>query len=156
MTNYAVLVYEDLTTTMKTVVTIWEGSHFFEQKQKEVDALEKDPNFKLVGVVATTDKAVYSRAVVKAKLEELISYTEHYKDYFDNTVFVNDEVRKQAFSSYLDYEKVLIRKVSLAVEMCMCEGVEVESELALACYDYRHREIAEHMKKSEELKQAIM
>lgn len=142
MTNYAVLVYEDLATGMLVVHTIRDDdTYYFDCKREAILRMDNAPNYKLVDCVAGTNKEEFMKASVKAKVDELISYCKYYKDYFDKTDFSSEEVKKEAFESYLAGESLLMKFIGSKVKRCLDNGIEVDSELALACYDYRQKEM---------------
>lgn len=143
---YAVLVYEDIETSMKTVVSNYVGSPFVESKRQEIARLGSDERYRLVTYIATSDTREYHQALVNAYTSELVSYCSHYENYFRTHDFTTESTRLDALAECRAYERHLIRKVALSVEVCLHEHIKVKSELALACYDYRQREERERRK----------
>lgn len=98
----------------------------------------EERGYRPIQFIITNNKEVYLRALLKARLMELKSYTKKANERMQEQMgFVSDEVLEETQRLTEEYEKILMKGVGSIVSRLLVRGLDVEDELALACYDYK-------------------
>ena len=121
------------------VITFRQGSSLSEMKmQWEKDLLSR--GYKVDSILATSDKGMFYKYALKARLAELRAYVQYGNELMKS--LTSEEVKKSTRQLLNEYEETLILKVSRLAKRCMRRDIEVTDELALQCLDYRETTFA--------------
>ena len=116
------------------VITFRQGSTMSEMNmQWEKDLLSR--GYKVNSLIATTDRGMFYKYALKARLVELRAYVQYGNELMES--LTSEEVKKSTRQLLNEYEETLILKVSRLAKRCMRRDIEVTDELALQCLDYR-------------------
>ena len=121
------------------VITFRQGSTMSEMNmQWEKDLLSR--GYKVNSLIATTDRGMFYKYSLKARLAELRAYVQYGNELMES--LTSEEVKKSTRQLLNEYEETLILKVSRLAKRCMRRDIEVTDELALQCLDYRETTFA--------------
>ena len=121
------------------VITFRQGSTLSELKmQWEKDLLSR--GYKVNSILATSDKGMYYKYSLKARLAELRAYVQYGNELMKS--LTSEEVRKSTRQLLNEHEETLILNVARLAKRCMRKDIEVTDELALQCLDYRETTFA--------------
>lgn len=121
------------------VITFRQGSTMSEMNmQWEKDLLSR--GYKVNSLIATTDRGMFYKYALKARLVELRAYVQYGNELMKS--LTSEEVKKSTRQLLNEYEETLILKVSRLAKRCMRRDIEVTDELALQCLDYRETTFA--------------
>ena len=121
------------------VITLRQGSTLSEMNmQWEKDLLSR--GYKVNSLIATTDRGMFYKYALKARLVELRAYVQYGNELMES--LTSEEVKKSTRQLLNEYEETLILKVSRLAKRCMRRDIEVTDELALQCLDYRETTLA--------------
>ena len=116
------------------VITSRQGSTMLEMNmQWEKDLLSR--GYKVNSLIATTDRGMFYKYALKARLAELRAYVQYGNELMES--LTSEEVKKSTRQLLNEYEETLILKVSRLAKRCMRRDIEVTDELALQCLDYK-------------------
>ena len=116
------------------VITLRQGSTLSEMNmQWEKDLLSR--GYKVNSLIATTDRGMFYKYALKARLVELRAYVQYGNELMES--LTSEEVKKSTRQLLDEYEETLILKVARLAKRCMRRDIEVTDELALQCLDYR-------------------
>ena len=116
------------------VITLRQGSTMSEMNmQWEKDLLSR--GYKVNSLIATTDRGMFYKYALKARLVELRAYVQYGNELMKS--ITSEEVKKSTRQLLNEYEETLILKVSRLAKRCMRRDSEVTDELALQCLDYK-------------------
>lgn len=103
----------------------------------------EEMGYKPVQFIITTNKEVHLKALLKARLMELRSYTEKSMELLQAQMgFFPDEVLVQTQKMVEEHEETLMFRIGGVVSKLLRRGVDITDELALACYCYRQNILA--------------
>lgn len=132
---YGVAVYE-LENTIE-VIRFRSDSELYDFFISQGVQLE-EMGYNLAQLIITTDKIIYTKTLLKARLKELRSYTQKSMELLQEQMgFVPDEVLVQTQRMIEEYEETLMFSIGCVVSRLLRAGVDVDDELALQCYEYR-------------------
>lgn len=132
---YGVAVYE-LENTIE-VIRFRSDSDLFDFFISQGVQLE-EMGYNLAQLIITTDKIIYTKTLLKARLKELRSYTQKSMELLQEQMgFVPDEVLVQTQRMIEEHEETLMFSIGCVVSRLLRAGVDVDDELALQCYKYR-------------------
>ena len=115
------------------VITFRQGSTMSEMNmQWEKDLLSR--GYKVNSLIATTDRGMFYKYALKARLLELRAYVQYGNELMES--LTSEEVKKSTRQLLDEYEETLILKVARLARRCMRKDIEVTDELALQCLDY--------------------
>ena len=121
------------------VITFRQGSTMSEMNmQWEKDLLSR--GYKVNSLIATTDRGMFYKYALKARLVELRAYVQYGNELMES--LTSEEVKKSTRQLLDEYEETLILKVARLAKRCMRRDIEVTDELALQCLDYRETTFA--------------
>lgn len=121
------------------VITLRQGSTLSEMNmQWEKDLLSR--GYKVNSLIATTDRGMFYKYALKARLVELRAYVQYGNELMES--ITSEEVKKSTRQLLDEYEETLILKVARLAKRCMRRDIEVTDELALQCLDYRETTLA--------------
>ena len=121
------------------VITFRQGSTMSEMNmQWEKDLLSR--GYKVNSLIATTDRGMFYKYALKARLAELRAYVQNGNELMKS--LTSEEVKKSTRQLLNEHEETLILKVSRLAKRCMRRDIEVTDELALQCLDYRETTFA--------------
>ena len=121
------------------VITFRQGSTMSEMNmQWEKDLLSR--GYKVNSLIATTDRGMFYKYALKARLVELRAYVQYGNELMES--LTSEEVKKSTRQLLDEYEETLILKVARLARRCMRKDIEVTDELALQCLDYRETTFA--------------
>ena len=121
------------------VITFRQGSTMSEMNmQWEKDLLSR--GYKVNSLIATTDRGMFYKYALKARLVELRAYVQYGNELMES--LTSEEVKKSTRQLLNEYEETLILKVARLAKRCMRRDIEVTDELALQCLDYRETTFA--------------
>lgn len=116
------------------VITLRQGSTLSEMNmQWEKDLLSR--GYKVNSLIATTDRGMFYKYALKARLVELRAYVQYGNELMES--LTSEEVKKSTRQLLNEYEETLILNVARLARRCMRKDIEVTDELALQCLDYR-------------------
>ena len=116
------------------VITFRQGSTLSELKmQWEKDLLSR--GYKVNSILATSDKGMYYKYSLKARLAELRAYVQYGNELIDS--ITSEEVKKETRQLLNEYEETLMLNIARLTKWCIRRDIEVTDELALQCLDYR-------------------
>ena len=116
------------------VITLRQGSTLSEMNmQWEKDLLSR--GYKVNSLIATTDRGMFYKYALKARLVELRAYVQYGNELMKS--LTSEEVKKSTRQLLDEYEETLILKVARLAKRCMRRDIEVTDELALQCLDYK-------------------
>ena len=116
------------------VITRRQGSTLSEMNmQWEKDLLSR--GYKVNSLIATTDRGMFYKYALKARLVELRAYVQYGNELMKS--LTSEEVKKSTRQLLNEHEETLILKVARLARRCMRKDIEVTDELALQCLDYR-------------------
>ena len=114
------------------VITLRQGSTMSEMNmQWEKDLLSR--GYKVNSLIATTDRGMFYKYALKARLVELRAYVQYGNELMES--LTSEEVKKSTRQLLDEYEETLILKVARLAKRCMRRDIEVTDELALQCLD---------------------
>ena len=121
------------------VITLRQGSTLSEMNmQWEKDLLSR--GYKVNSLIATTDRGMFYKYALKARLVELRAYVQYGNELMES--ITSEEVRKSTRQLLNEHEETLILNVARLAKRCMRRDIEVTDELALQCLDYRETTLA--------------
>ena len=121
------------------VITLRQGSTLSEMNmQWEKDLRSR--GYKVNSLIATTDRGMFYKYALKARLVELRAYVQYGNELMES--LTSEEVKKSTRQLLDEYEETLILKVARLAKRCMRRDIEVTDELALQCLDYRETTLA--------------
>ena len=121
------------------VITLRQGSTMSEMNmQWEKDLLSR--GYKVNSLIATTDRGMFYKYALKARLVELRAYVQYGNELMKS--LTSEEVRKSTRQLLNEHEETLMLNVSRLTKRCMIRDIEVTDELALQCLDYRETTFA--------------
>ena len=116
------------------VITLRQGSTLSEMNmQWEKDLLSR--GYKVNSLIATTDRGMFYKYALKARLVELRAYVQYGNELMES--LTSEEVKKSTRQLLNEHEETLILNVARLAKRCMRRDIEVTDELALQCLDYR-------------------
>ena len=116
------------------VITFRQGSSLSESKmQWEKDLLSL--GYKVNSLIATSDKGMFYKYALKARLVELRAYVQYGNELMNS--LTSEEVKKSTRQLLNEHEETLMLNVARLTKRCMRRDIEVTDELALQCLDYR-------------------
>lgn len=116
------------------VITLRQGSTMSEMNmQWEKDLLSR--GYKVNSLIATTDRGMFYKYALKARLVELRAYVQYGNELMES--LTSEEVKKSTRQLLDEHEETLILKVARLAKRCMRRDIEVTDELALQCLDYK-------------------
>ena len=116
------------------VITFRQGSTMSEMNmQWEKDLLSR--GYKVNSLIATTDRGMFYKYALKARLVELRAYVQYGNELMES--LTSEEVKKSTRQLLNEHEETLILNVARLARRCMRKDIEVTDELALQCLDYR-------------------
>ena len=121
------------------VITFRQGSTMSEMNmQWEKDLLSR--GYKVNSLIATTDRGMFYKYALKARLVELRAYVQYGNELMKS--LTSEEVKKSTRQLLNEHEETLILNVARLAKRCMRRDIEVTDELALQCLDYRETTFA--------------
>ena len=121
------------------VITLRQGSTLSEMNmQWEKDLLSR--GYKVNSLIATTDRGMFYKYALKARLVELRAYVQYGNELMES--LTSEEVKKSTRQLLNEHEETLMLNVSRLTKRCMRRDIEVTDELALQCLDYRETTFA--------------
>ena len=121
------------------VITFRQGSTMSEMNmQWEKDLLSR--GYKVNSLIATTDRGMFYKYALKARLAELRAYVQYGNELMKS--LTSEEVKKSTRQLLNEHEETLMLNVSRLAKRCMARDIEVTDELALQCLDYRETTFA--------------
>ena len=121
------------------VITLRQGSTLSEMNmQWEKDLLSR--GYKVNSLIATTDRGMFYKYALKARLAELRAYVQYGNELMKS--LTSEEVKKSTRQLLNEHEETLILNVARLAKRCMRRDIEVTDELALQCLDYRETTFA--------------
>ena len=121
------------------VITLRQGSTLSEMNmQWEKDLLSR--GYKVNSLIATTDRGMFYKYSLKARLVELRAYVQYGNELMES--LTSEEVKKSTRQLLNEHEETLMLNVSRLTKRCMRRDIEVTDELALQCLDYRETTFA--------------
>ena len=121
------------------VITLRQGSTLSEMNmQWEKDLLSR--GYKVNSLIATTDRGMFYKYALKARLVELRAYAQYGNELMES--LTSEEVKKSTRQLLDEHEETLILSVARLAKRCMRRDIEVTDELALQCLDYRETTLA--------------
>ena len=121
------------------VITFRQGSTMSEMNmQWEKDLLSR--GYKVNSLIATTDRGMFYKYSLKARLAELRAYVQYGNELMNS--LTSEEVKKSTRQLLNEHEETLILNVARLAKRCMRRDIEVTDELALQCLDYRETTFA--------------
>lgn len=121
------------------VITLRQGSTLSEMNmQWEKDLLSR--GYKVNSLIATTDRGMFYKYALKARLVELRAYVQYGNELMES--LTSEEVKKSTRQLLNEHEETLILNVARLAKRCMRRDIEVTDELALQCLDYRETTFA--------------
>ena len=121
------------------VITLRQGSTLSEMNmQWEKDLLSR--GYKVNSLIATTDRGMFYKYSLKARLAELRAYVQYGNELMES--LTSEEVKKSTRQLLDEHEETLILSVARLAKRCMRRDIEVTDELALQCLDYRETTFA--------------
>ena len=121
------------------VITFRQGSTLSEMNmQMEKDLLSR--GYKVNSLIATTDRGMFYKYALKARLVELRAYVQYGNELMKS--LTSEEVKKSTRQLLNEHEETLILNVARLAKRCMRRDIEVTDELALQCLDYRETTFA--------------
>ena len=121
------------------VITFRQGSTMSEMNmQWEKDLLSR--GYKVNSLIATTDRGMFYKYSLKARLVELRAYVQYGNELMKS--LTSEEVKKSTRQLLNEHEETLILSVARLAKRCMRRDIEVTDELALQCLDYRETTFA--------------
>ena len=121
------------------VITFRQGSTMSEMNmQWEKDLLSR--GYKVNSLIATTDRGMFYKYALKARLAELRAYVQYGNELMNS--LTSEEVKKSTRQLLNEHEETLMLNVSRLTKRCMRRDIEVTDELALQCLDYRETTFA--------------
>ena len=121
------------------VITFRQGSTMSEMNmQWEKDLLSR--GYKVNSLIATTDRGMFYKYALKARLAELRAYVQYGNELMES--LTSEEVKKSTRQLLNEHEETLILSVARLAKRCMRRDIEVTDELALQCLDYRETTFA--------------
>ena len=121
------------------VITFRQGSTMSEMNmQWEKDLLSR--GYKVNSLIATTDRGMFYKYALKARLAELRAYVQYGNELMNS--LTSEEVKKSTRQLLNEHEETLILNVARLAKRCMRRDIEVTDELALQCLDYRETTFA--------------
>ena len=116
------------------VITFRQGSSLSEMKmQWEKDLLSR--GYKVDSILATSDKGMFYKYALKARLAELRAYVQNGNELMNS--LTSEEVKKSTRQLLNEHEETLMLNVARLTKRCMRRDIEVTDELALQCLDYK-------------------
>ena len=116
------------------VITFRQGSTMSEMNmQWEKDLLSR--GYKVNSLIATTDRGMFYKYALKARLVELRAYVQYGNELMNS--LTSEEVKKSTRQLLNEHEETLILNVSRLTKRCITRDIEVTDELALQCLDYK-------------------
>lgn len=94
-----------------------------------------DKSIKIQSMIVTNIREVYLRHKLKAYLFELRDYVKTSSKQLEK-VKSNEKVYLETFIITEEISNNLMKKVGRTVRRCIMADIDVEDELALACYDW--------------------
>lgn len=132
---YGVAVYE-LENTIE-VIRFRSDSELYDFNMSQGVQLE-EMGYNLAQLIITTNKVIYLKTLLKARLKELRSYTQKSMKLLQEQMgFIPDEVLAQTQRMIEEHEESLMFSIGCVVSRLLRAGVDVDDELALQCYEYR-------------------
>ena len=117
------------------VITLRQGSTLSEMNmQWEKDLLSR--GYKVNSLIATTDRGMFYKYSLKARLAELRAYVRYGNELIESSI-TSEEVKKETRQLLNEHEETLILNVSRLTKRCITRDIEVTDELALQCLDYK-------------------
>ena len=105
------------------------------ERHKEQETMLLSDGYKLDSMVAMTDRNLFNKYHLKARLKELRTYVKQSEEYL--STIKDEEVREESRACFNDYvENVLMAKIARLTRRCLENEIEVTDELALQCLDY--------------------
>ena len=92
--------------------------------------------FKFEGCVVTSDKDIFIKAKLKARLLELREYTKTIETY-EKEHDLENLICKLTVQLMREHEETIMRQVAICVSRCIFRDIEVTDELAIQCYNLR-------------------
>ena len=121
------------------VITFRQGSTLSEMNmQWEKDLLSR--GYKVNSLIATTDRGMFYKYSLKARLVELRAYVQYGNELMES--LTSEEVKKSTRQLLNEHEETLILNIARLAKRCMRRDFEVTDELALQCLDYRETTFA--------------
>ena len=121
------------------VITFRQGSTLSEMNmQWEKDLRSR--GYKVNSLIATTDRGMFYKYALKARLVELRAYVQYGNELMES--LTSEEVKKSTRQLLNEHEETLILSVARLARRCMRRDIEVTDELALQCLDYRETTLA--------------
>ena len=116
------------------VITFRQGSTMSEMNmQWEKDLLSR--GYKVNSLIATTDRGMFYKYALKARLAELRAYVQYGNELMKS--LTSEEVKKSTRQLLNEHEETLMLNVARLTKRCMRRDIEVTDELALQCLDYK-------------------
>ena len=116
------------------VITFRQGSTMSEMNmQWEKDLLSR--GYKVNSLIATSDKGMFYKYALKARLAELRAYVQNGNELMKS--LTSEEVKKSTRQLLNEHEETLMLNVARLTKRCMRRDIEVTDELALQCLDYK-------------------
>ena len=116
------------------VITFRQGSTMSEMNiQWEKDLLSR--GYKVNSLIATTDRGMFYKYALKARLVELRAYVQYGNELMDS--ITSEKVKKETRQLLNEHEETLMLNVARLTKRCIRRDIEVTDELALQCLDYK-------------------
>lgn len=137
---YVLAVYE-LNGSVEVIRTR-SNSDLFDYHMTSGVQLEK-MGYKPIKFIITTNREIHLKALLKARLMELRSYTEKSMELLQAQMgFVPDEVLATTQKMVEEHEETLMFSIGSLVSRLLRREVDITDELALACHYYRQKVLA--------------
>ena len=116
------------------VITLRQGSTLSEiDMQWEKDLLSQ--GYKVDSILATSDRGMFYKYALKARLAELRAYVQYGNELMDS--ITSEKVKKETRQLLNEHEETLMLNVARLTKRCIRRDIEVTDELALQCLDYK-------------------
>lgn len=133
---YGVAVYE-LENTIE-VIRFRSDSELYDFNISQGVQLE-EMGYNLAQLIITTDKIIYLKTLLKARLKALVALLHYHSDlhFKAHLGHYSDEVYENMNKCMEANEESLMFSIGCVVSRLLRAGVDVDDELALQCYEYR-------------------
>ena len=116
------------------VITLRQGSTLSEMNmQWEKDLRSR--GYKVNSLIATTDRGMFYKYALKARLVELRAYVQYGNELIES--ITSEKVKKETRQLLNEHEETLMLNVARLTKRCIRRDIEVTDELALQCLDYK-------------------
>lgn len=109
---------------------------FITHRSRLSPKMEANSDEKLVGYLATNNRQVYLKNLLKAQLLELTSFGVYSADIIARDKSVSAGLAESTSILCWEWERFLMGRIYRTVRSLMREGILVTDELAISCYNF--------------------